>query len=106
MIIQRVGHRTARWIAPVEDVCYRFGTDPQHKDRALLLDNTIFNPCISTNLENTARMAGEQLAGAVEHMRNKYWGSFPAAFPLLPLAMFMCDKLGSEVHAFINELAT
>ena len=36
---------------------------------------------------------------------NKYRGSFPATYSLLPLAMSPCGEVGSDVHALIKELA-
>ena len=36
---------------------------------------------------------------------NKYRGSFPATYSLLPLAMSTCGGVGSDVHALIKELA-
>ena len=35
-----------------------FNNDPRHKDKALLLDLTIVNPCVSSNLEGAARQTG------------------------------------------------
>ena len=71
----------------------------------LLLDITIVNPCAGSNLENAARHVGKHLADAVERKKNKYRGSFPAIYSLLPLAMSTCGDVGSDVHAFIKELA-
>ena len=39
------------------------------------------------------------------HTHNKYRGSFPATYSLLPLAMSTCDDIGLDVHALIKELA-
>ena len=41
----------------------------------------------------------------VERKKNKYRGSFPATYSLLPLAMSTCGDVGSDVHALIKELA-
>ena len=84
-----------------------FDNHPRLKNKkALLLDITIVNPCAGSNLGNAARHHdGEYLADAVERKKNKYRGSFPAAYSLLPLAMSTCGDVGSDVHALIKELA-
>ena len=82
-----------------------FVNHPRLKDKALLLDITIVNPCAGSNLGNAARHVGKHLADAVERKKNKYRGSFPATYSLLPLAMSTCGDVGSDVHALINELA-
>ena len=79
---------------------------PRLKNKALLLDITIVNPCAGSNLGNAARHVGKHLADAVERKKNKYRGSFPATYSLLPLAMSTCGDVGSGVHALIKELAT
>ena len=43
-------------------------------------------------------------AEAVEGKKNKYRGSFPAMFSLLPLVM-SCGEAGSEVYTLMKELA-
>ena len=78
---------------------------PRHKNKALLLDITIVSPCAGSNLGNAARHVGKHLADAVERKKNKYRGSFPATYSLLPLAMSTCGDVGSDVHALIEELA-
>ena len=83
-----------------------FDNHPRHKNKALLLDITIVNPCAGSNLGNAARHVGKHLADAVERKKNKYRGSFPATYSLLPLAMSTCSDVGSDVHALIKELAT
>ena len=82
-----------------------FDNHPRRKNKALLLDITIVNPCAGSNLGNAARHVGKHLADAVERKKNKYRGSFPATYPLLPLAMSTCGDVGSDVHALIKELA-
>ena len=83
-----------------------FDNHPRLKNKALLLlDITIVNPCAGSNLGNAARHVGKHLADAVERKKNKYRGSFPATYSLLPLAMSTCGDVGSDVHAFIKELA-
>ena len=82
--------------------------NPLRKDittEALLLDITIVNPCAGSNLGNAARHVEKHLADAVERKKNKYRGSFPATYSLLPLAMSTCGDVGSDVHALIKELA-
>ena len=71
----------------------------------MLLDLTIVNPCVSSNLEGAARQTGKHLADAVERKKNKYRGSFLATDSLLPLAMSTCGELDPEAHALIKELA-
>ena len=66
---------------------------------------TIVNPCAGSNLGNAARHVGKHLADAVERKKNKYRGSCPATYSLLPLAMSICGDVGSDVHALIKELA-
>ena len=82
-----------------------FDNHPRLKNKALLLDITIVNPCAGSNLGDAARHVGKHLADAVERKKNKYRGSFPAAYSLFPLAMSTCGDVGSEVHALIKELA-
>ena len=63
------------------------------------------NPCVGFNLENAVCHAGEHLADAVEQKKNKYRGSFPATYSLLPLAVSTCGWTGSDVqYAFIKEI--
>ena len=82
-----------------------FDNHPRLKNEALLLDITIVNPCAGSNLGNAARHVGKHLADAVERKKNKYRGSFPATYSLLPLAMSTYGDVGSDVHALIKELA-
>ena len=82
-----------------------FDNHPRLKNKALLLDITIVNPCAGSNLGNAAHRVGKYLADAVERKKNKYRGSFPATYSLLPLAMSTCGDVGSDVHALIKELA-
>ena len=82
-----------------------FDKHPRHKNKALLLDITIVNPCAGSNLGNAARHVGKHFAYAVERKKNKYRGSFPATYSLLPFAMSTCGDVGSDVHALIKELA-
>ena len=70
-----------------------FDSPSRLKNRALLLDITIVNPCAGSNLGNAARHVGKHLADAVERKKNKYRGSFPATYSLLPLAM--CLDVGA-----------
>ena len=73
-----------------------FDNHPRLKRKALLLDITIVNPCAGSNLGNAARHVGKHLADAVERKKNKYRGSFPATYSLLPLAISTCGKVGSD----------
>ena len=56
-----------------------FDNHPRLKNKALVFDITIVNPCAGSNLGNAARHVGKHLADAVERKKNKYRGSFPAA---------------------------
>ena len=82
-----------------------FDNHPRIKNKALLLDITIVNPCAGSNLWYEARHVGKHLADAVERKKNKYRGSFPATYSLLPLTMATCGEVGSDVHALIKEPA-
>ena len=83
-----------------------FDNHPRLMNNALLLDITIVNPCAGSNLGNAARHVGKHLADAVERKKNKYRGSFPATYSLLPLAnMSTWGEVVSDVHALIKELA-
>ena len=82
-----------------------FDNYPRLKNKALLLDITILNPCAGSNLENAARHVGKHLADAFKRKKNEYRSSFPATFSLLPFAMSTCGEVGSDVHALIKELA-
>ena len=82
-----------------------FDNHPRLKNKALLLGITIVNPCAGSNLGKATRRVGKHLADAVERKKNKYRGSFPATYSLLPLAMSTCGEVGSDVHALIKELA-
>ena len=53
-----------------------FDNHPRRKNKALLLDITIVNPCASSNLENAERHAGKHLADAVKQKKIKYRGLF------------------------------
>ena len=75
------------------------------KNKAPLLDITVVNPCAGSNLGNAARHVGKHLADASERKKNKYRGSFPTTYSLLPLAMSTCGEVGSDVHALIKKLA-
>ena len=83
-----------------------FDNHHRRKGKVLLLDITIVNPCTSSNLENAARRAGKHLAHAFNRKKNKYRGSFSVTYSLLPLAMWTCGEIGSDVHALIKELAS
>ena len=82
-----------------------FDSHPRLRNKALLLDITIVNPCASANLGNAARHVGKHLADTVERKKNKYQGSFPTTYSFLLLAMSTCGEVGSDVHALIKELA-
>ena len=82
-----------------------FDNHPRRKNGAPLLDINMFDTCASSNVENAVRHARKHLADAVERKKNKYRGSFPATYSLVPLAMSTCDEVSSNVHAFIKELA-
>ena len=107
--LERTSKQNGRWNHLRMDITMEvgalFNNHPRCKNKALLPDIIIVNPCASSNLENAARHAGKYLADAVEQNKNKYWGSFPATYFLLPFAVSTCGKIGSGVHALIKELA-
>ena len=82
-----------------------FDNHSRLKNKALLLDITIVNPCAGSNQGNAARHVGKHLADAVERKKNKDRGSLLVVYSLLPLAMSTCGEVGSDVHAVIKELA-
>ena len=82
-----------------------FENHPRLKNKALLLDITIVKSCADSNLGNTAHHVEKALADAVKRKKNRYRGSFPAAYSLLSLAVSTCGEVGSDVHALIKELA-
>ena len=77
---------------------------PRRKNKPLLHDITIVNPCASFNLENASGHAEKHLADALERKQNRYRGSFPATYSLFSLIMSTCGEVDSDVHAFIKEL--
>ena len=83
-----------------------FDNHPRLNNKMLLLDITIVSPCAGSNLGNAARQVGKQLADAIEWKKNKYRGSFPATYFLLPLAISTCGVVGSDVHALIKVAIT
>ena len=82
-----------------------FDNQPRLKNKALVLDITLVNPCAGSNLGNAVRYVGKHLADAVERKKTKYQGSFPATYSLLPLAMSTCSDVDLDVHALIKEPA-
>ena len=76
-----------------------FESHSRRKNKALLLDITIVNPCASSNVENATRRAGKHLADAIEWKKNKNRGSFPATYSLLLLAMSICGETDSDRRA-------
>ena len=82
-----------------------FDNHPRLRNKAILLDIIIVNPCAGANLGNAARHVGKHLADTVERKKNKYQGSFPPTYSFLLLAMSTCGEVGSDVHALIKELA-
>ena len=82
-----------------------FDNHSRRKNKTLLLDNTIVNPCAGSNMENVARHVEEHLANVVERKNNQCRGLFLATYSLLLLAMSTCSEVGSDVHALIKELA-
>ena len=54
-----------------------FDNHPRLKNKAILRDITIVNPCAGSNLGNAARHVRKHLADAVERKKNKYSGLVP-----------------------------
>ena len=73
-----------------------FDNHPRLKNKALLLNITIVNFCVGSSLGNAARYVGKHFADAVERKKNKYRGSFPATYSLLPLAMSTCGEVAAQ----------
>ena len=78
---------------------------PRLKNKALLPDIAMVNPCAGSNMGNAARHVGKHLADAVERKKNQYRGPFPATYSLLTLAMSTCGEVDSDVYSLIKELA-
>ena len=79
-----------------------FDSDPRHKDKALLLDLTIVNPCVSTNLENTARQAGKsprRRSRAEEKLVSGLVPRYLRPFFLFPMST--SGEVGPDVHVLI-----
>ena len=76
----------------------------RQKNKALLLNLTIVNPFVSTNMDNAARLRGKHLADAVGRKKNTCTlsGLFHATYCILPLAMSTCGEAGPDVHAVIK----
>ena len=66
-----------------------FDNRPRLKNKALLLDITIVNPCAGSNLGNAARPVGKHLADAVEQNINKCRDSFPATYSRPPSSRYI-----------------
>ena len=58
-----------------------FDNHPRLKNKALLLDITIVNPCAGSNLGDAAHHVGKHLADAVERKQNKYRARSPLPTP-------------------------
>ena len=80
-----------------------FDNHPRLKNSAPLFDITIIHPCAG-QFGECSTPSRKHLADAVERKKNKYRGSFPVTYSLLPLAMSTCDEVGSDVYTLIKEL--
>ena len=58
-----------------------FDNHPRLKNKALLLDITIVNPCAGSNLGNAARRVGKHLADAVERKKTSVGARSPLPTP-------------------------
>ena len=58
-----------------------FENHPRLKNKALLLDTTIVNPCAGFNLGNAARRVGKHLADAVERKKTSIGARSPLPTP-------------------------
>lgn len=82
-----------------------FGNDPRYKGNTFLLDLTIVNPRVSSNLEVAVRYTGKHLSGVVEQKKNKNGGSFPVAYSLHHLhhlVMSTRGELGPDVYSLMK----
>ena len=77
----------------------------RREDRHLLLDLTVVNPCAPSNLDREVTRPGVALAEAAKRKHNKYRGTFPATYTLVPLAISMCGTLGADTQALIKAMA-
>ena len=82
-----------------------FDSHLRRKHKALLADLTLVNLCVNSNLENAARHPRNHLADVIERNINKYRGSYPSAYSLVPIDVPTCREVGPDVHALIKELA-
>ena len=99
MALPRESQRAKRQTDPITYVHHNrggglFDNHLRFKNKALLFDMAVVNPCAGHNLgKNAARHVGKHLADAVKRKKNKYRGSFPATYSLLPLGMSTCGEV-------------
>ena len=74
-----------------------FGTNPRRKDKTLLLDITIVNSYVSTNLDSAVRQTGKYLIDAVE-----WCSKYRARSPLpTPSFLLLCPRMVSLTETCI-----
>ena len=76
----------------------------RRKNKVLLFDITIVNPCASFNLESEACHTRTHHADAIEGTKNKYLGSSPVTYSLVRVAMSTYCEADSDVHALLLDL--
>lgn len=74
---------------------------PHIRGNALLLDLTIVNPCVFSNLENATPQTGKRLTDTNEGKKNTCLGLVPATYSLFSLAVSTSGDLGQNMLALI-----
>ena len=82
-----------------------FRGHPLH-GKKLLLDLTVVNPSAASNIDREAANPGSLLRDAATKKRNKYRGTHPDTYCLLPVAVSMHGALGDEAQMLIEAMAT
>ena len=83
-----------------------FGSQPQRKDKALLLDITTANPCASAPnwiMQRAMQETPHRRSQAEEEQVSVLVRPYKTLIPLL-IAMSACGEAGPDVHALIREL--
>ena len=82
-----------------------FAKDEVRQGKALLLDLTVTNPCAPSRIGRELQQAGRTIADATETKHQKYRGTFPATYTLVPLVVSTTGALGPDLHALLREMA-
>ena len=68
-----------------------FGSNPQHKDKVLLINIIIISLYLGCNLDNAAHQTQKQTADAVKRENKRYRSSFPLSTPSF---LLFCRHVG------------